>query len=156
MGADVVLLSDDGQRLITIGEFFQSPNNSSRQLKAIRPDETLTGIVIPAPQPKAHSVYLKAMPRHAWAFAQASLAMLITFNGKKVDSARIVLGGVAPIPWRLTRAEEMIMGQTLEKKLIKQVVSESCTGATTLSHNEYKVSLIQGLVTRVLMNIKPV
>jgi xanthine dehydrogenase YagS FAD-binding subunit len=96
-------------------------------------------------------VYLKAMDRRAWAFALASAAAQLTLDGDIVTHARLVLGGVANAPWRVTAAEALLEGQSLTPALAIQAAELAIQGASPLAHNRYKVSLTRELAQRALL-----
>src|SRR6185436_16273260 len=99
------------------------------------------------------SVYLKEMDRAAWGFALVSAAVRLDFDGEKISEARIVLGGVAPTPWRVPEAERLLVGQTLSPELAARAAEAAIQNAQPLSHNAYKVRLAKALVKRAVMNL---
>ncbi|MFN2514251.1 MAG: xanthine dehydrogenase family protein subunit M, partial [Pyrinomonadaceae bacterium] len=62
----------------------------------------------------------------------------------------LVLGGVAPIPWRATRAEQFLLGKTLNDDVMAEAARLALQGAQPLEKNAYKVPLTQTLVRRAL------
>ena len=69
-------------------------------------------------------------------------------------SARIVLGGVAPIPWRLPEVERMLTGQRITEELAAKASEASVTGARALSKNAYKIPLTRGVVRRAILEAR--
>ncbi|HOK46574.1 MAG TPA: molybdopterin dehydrogenase, partial [Bryobacteraceae bacterium] len=67
-----------------------------------------------------------------------------------VASARIVLGHVAPVPWRAQAAEKALTGKTLNAAAIEEAAKAAVQGATPLSMNGYKVQLASVAVKRAL------
>ena len=65
-------------------------------------------------------------------------------------SARIVLGGVAPIPWRLTEVEQMIAGQAIGPALAAKAGEAAVAGARPLAKNGYKVPMVKAMVSRAI------
>ena len=61
---------------------------------------------LPAPRPGTRSAYHKVMDREAWTHAVVSAAVVLEMDQGVCRTARIVLGGVAPIPWRLPEVEK--------------------------------------------------
>jgi xanthine dehydrogenase YagS FAD-binding subunit len=72
---------------------------------------------------------------------------------KTVRAARIVLGGVAPMPWRVAKAETALVGKTLDDKSIAAAAEIALDGATPLAQNGYKVPLTKALVRRALAKL---
>jgi len=70
-----------------------------------------------------------------------------------VKGARIVLGGVAPIPWRVPDAEAGLVGKPLNAETLNRVARLALRGAAPLGRNAYKVPLTQTLVRRALAKV---
>ncbi len=152
LDATVTLASVSGQRTLPVAELLAPPTDDERIEYRLRPGELLTEIRIPAQPDNSHGVYLKAMDRRAWAFALVSAAAQLTIEGGKVTRARLVLGGVANVPRRVTDAEELLEGQSLTPELAAQAADMAITGATPLAHNRYKVPLARELARRALLS----
>ena len=88
------------------------------------------------------------MDREAWTHALVSAAVVLEMNGDVCREARIVLGGVAPIPWRVPGAESLLAGQRVTPELAREVGAAAVAGARPLSKNAYKVPLTRGVVER--------
>jgi xanthine dehydrogenase YagS FAD-binding subunit len=72
-------------------------------------------------------------------------------SGTKVDSARVVLGHVAPIPWPAPDAEKLLAGKTVTEQVAKDAGAAALTGAKALSKNAYKIQLARVAVKRAIM-----
>ena len=64
-----------------------------------------------------------------------------------------MLGGVAPIPWRVAKAEAALVGQTMSTDLLASVARIALQGAEPLAKNGYKIPLTQTLVRRALAKV---
>ena len=111
-------------------------------------------VLLPPPPAAAASTYRKLRARGAWDFALAGAAVSLGLRGKKVERARIVLSGVAPVPWRVELAEREIVGHELSDALIERAAHRAATGATSLSGNAYKVALVRGAVAEALSELR--
>ena len=154
LDAQVTLRGPTGERSLALNDFFTLPDENHRQETDITPDELLLSIHIPTLPPGTRSVYLKAMDRKVWAFALVGVAARLHMQGDTVDEARLVLSGVAPIPWRLTAAEQMLVGQRLDEATIQRVSEAALSQAHPLEHNNYKVPLAKSLIRRALTNLQ--
>jgi xanthine dehydrogenase YagS FAD-binding subunit len=112
-------------------------------------DELLTSLRLPATD-GGHSVYLKAMDRKAWAFALVAIAARLRLDGARVTDARVVLAGVAPVPWRAPGAERALIGAEMTAAVRERAAAAALAGAEPLRDNGYKVSLAHALVRRAL------
>ena len=71
----------------------------------------------------------------------------------KVQKARIVLSGVAPIPWRSAEAEKALVGKSLTTATVSEVTNAAVKDATPLQDNEYKVTLVRGILEETLVTL---
>jgi xanthine dehydrogenase YagS FAD-binding subunit len=91
--------------------------------------------------------------RNSWDFAIASVAAALRIENGLARDVRIVLGAVAPIPWRSADAEQEVEGRPLDDTTIESAARASIARAHPLSHNEYKVALVTKLVRTALMEL---
>jgi xanthine dehydrogenase YagS FAD-binding subunit len=80
-------------------------------------------------------------------------ATVVRLDGGVVREARIVLGAVAPIPWRSARAEQALVGKALDAAGVAAAASAAIVGAAPLSDNGYKIGLLQTLLKRTLLSM---
>jgi xanthine dehydrogenase YagS FAD-binding subunit len=155
LGASVSVTGAEGNRIIALDKFFTLPNEGSiRRENVLKNDDVITGIQIPASAFAAHSTYLKFKERASLDFALSSVAAALELGaGGVVKQARIVLGGVAPIPWRASQAEAFVTGKRLDTGAIAEAARLALAGAAPLEHNAYKVPLTQALVRRALAKV---
>ena len=153
LGATVRLRGRSGERTLAVEELFAEPTEERRTETVIRPDELLLDVSLPAPVGGARSTYLKAMDRKVWAFALVGVAATLRLDGRRVAEARIVLSGVAPIPWRARAAEQELHGRDVTPELLACAAERALEGARPLEHNGYKVPLARNLVRRALTDL---
>jgi len=99
------------------------------------------------------STFIKYAMRDAWDFALASVAVAFVNDGGRARDCRIVLGGVAPTPWRRHAAEQEIEGKALTSANIESAARAAVAGAEPLAHNEYKIGLVRKLVRTALTEL---
>jgi xanthine dehydrogenase YagS FAD-binding subunit len=124
-----------------------------RRENILKPHEILTGILIPLPAPGSRSTYWKQMERDIWDFALVSVAATVRQEGGKVERTRIVLGGVAPIPWRSREAEAALVGKPLDAASAKQAADKAIERARPLRDNAYKVDLVRAVIQGALLRL---
>jgi xanthine dehydrogenase YagS FAD-binding subunit len=149
--AQAILMSPQGKRKVPLQEFFSGPNHQTETI--LKTDEYLTEIEVPIQTGRARQVFLKERIRHSADFALSSVAAVARISGEICNDIRIVLGGVAPLPYIASVAEEVIRGKKLDEGLISQAAEVSVKGAKPLSMNGYKVGLTKTLVKRALASI---
>src|SRR5438477_6975915 len=152
LGASVSITGADGKRTIGLDKFFTLPAEGNiRRENVLKNDEIITEVQVPASAFAAHSTYIKFKERDSLDFALASVAAAVEVGpDKTVRQARVVLGGVAPIPWRVPKAEASLIGKTLSDEVLRHAAAIALEGAKPLAKNAYKVPLTQTLVRRAL------
>ena len=93
------------------------------------------------------------MDRQAWTHAVVSAAVILELEDGRCSAASIVLGGVAPIPWRSAEAEQLIIGQTISADLARQAGEVAVRDAQPLAKNAYKVPMTSAVVERVITTL---
>ena len=86
-----------------------------RRKTSLADDELLTHVILPPPgNVKTGHYEVRYKASHDWplAFSTVVLAM----NGNTIQSARVVLGAVAPVPWRSEDAERALVGKPLNEQ----------------------------------------
>jgi xanthine dehydrogenase YagS FAD-binding subunit len=148
-GASFVLEGKKGPRTVAAEEFFVPPAKDPERENSIAPDEVLTEIRIPSAA-GVKSAYLEIRERAAFDWPLVAAAIALKADGGVVKEARVVLGAVAPVPWRSTRTEQALAGKKLDDATIVAAARAATVGAQPLSDNGYKVGLVQTLVRRML------
>ena len=87
-------------------------------------------------------------------FAISSVAAVLQMQGNRVNKARIVLGGVAPIPWRAEEAEAELEGKPLDEAVIDTAAAAAVARANPMRHNAYKIHLTRNLVKDALWRLR--
>src|SRR4029077_4303914 len=139
-----------GDRTVPSAQFFALPSVDAARENVLHDDELLADITLPAPAPGMRSAYHKVMYREAWTHALVSAAVVAQMDNGVCRTARVVLGGVAPIPWRLQAVEAMLAGQRITPELAAKAGEKAVEGARPLQKNRYKVPMTQALVARAL------
>ncbi len=154
LDAKVRLTGPKGSRVLPLEKFFVLPEDDVKAENVLEPGEVLTEVTLPAPPAGLRSSYRKVRSRGSWDFALAGLALAVTMKpDRKVASARVVLSGVAPIPWRSLNVEQAILGRVLDAKTIAKAADAAVVGARPLAQNGYKLDMVRGLVTDELTKI---
>jgi xanthine dehydrogenase YagS FAD-binding subunit len=142
-----------GDRDVPAGEFFTLPTADASRENVLKDGEMLVSIALPPPARGARGTYHKVLDREAWTHAVVSAAIVLEMNGDACRSARVVLGGVAPIPWRLPAVEKMLAGQRITPDLAAKAGDAAVAGARPLAKNGYKVPMTRAMVSRTLLDI---
>jgi xanthine dehydrogenase YagS FAD-binding subunit len=142
-----------GDRTLSSSEFFILPKQNAARENVLADDEVLVSVRIPARRPGVRSTYQKVMDRETWTHAVVSAAVVLEMEKDICRSARVVLGGVAPVPWRLEEVEKLLAGQRITGALLRKAGDAAVAGARPLSQNAYKVPLTRNLVRRTVADL---
>ena len=146
------LIGPGGERVVPAGEFFTLPRVGVERENVLEPNEILAGVTVPAAA-GLRSTYAKVLDREAWTHAVVSVALALRMEGDHIRRADVVLGGVAPIPWRVAAVEELLAGQPVTAALAAEAGRLAVDGARPLSKNRYKIPLVENLVRRTLLSL---
>ena len=87
---------------------------------------------------------------HDWPLASASV--VLDTSGTTVRAARVVLGAVAPIPWRSKAAEAELAGKTITEQIAMAAADAAVEAAQPMTQNDYKVRIARTAVKRAIIN----
>jgi xanthine dehydrogenase YagS FAD-binding subunit len=149
LGAEVKTQSGSGSRVIAMDELYTLPADSDVTRETVLgPDELIESVSLPALPAGLRTTYMKARERGSFDFALSAVALGVRMDGDKIAECRIVLGSVAPIPWRATAAEALAVGMKDEPSAWASIAKRALEGAEPLSENAYKVPLTEGLIEK--------
>jgi xanthine dehydrogenase YagS FAD-binding subunit len=151
LGAKIRLAGAGGSREVNAADFFVTPKSDGEREIALKPNEIVTHITIPAAARGFRSATYEVRQKTAldWPLAAASVAVKMTAG--KITAAQIVLGHVAPIPWQANDAAKWLVGQSINENTAAKAGEAAVQGARPLSQNGYKVKLAQVAVKRALL-----
>jgi xanthine dehydrogenase YagS FAD-binding subunit len=152
-GASVRVAGPKGTRLIPVEKLYVLPQENVEKETVLTFGEILTEILLPPAGPGLRSSYRKVRARQSWDFALAGVTLALQFKGERVEKARVILSGAAPIPWRSREIEEAITGKPLDRDIVARAADEAVRKAEPLQRNGYKVSLFRGIVKEELLAI---
>jgi xanthine dehydrogenase YagS FAD-binding subunit len=146
LGATVRLFGPGGAREVPAGKFFLTPKSASEREHDLRPDEIVTEVRVPPPG-GANATY-EVREREALDWPLASASVVLRLRGGNVQSARVVLGHVAPVPWPSREAEAALAGKAVTEEVAFAAGEAALKGARALSGNAYKIRLARVAVKR--------
>ncbi|MFE9029415.1 FAD binding domain-containing protein [Streptomyces iakyrus] len=149
----VELVGPDGARSVAAADFHRLPGDRPEQDTEIRPGELVTGVVLPAVAAGLPSAYRKARGRASYAFALASVAVVLRLEDGVVGHAGLAFGALAHRPWRARRAEEALLGAAPTRAAFEHAVDLELAAAQPLRDNAYKVPLARNLAVDVLSRL---
>jgi xanthine dehydrogenase YagS FAD-binding subunit len=151
LDAQIKIAGPAGERTMPLEKFFVLPSVDYRRENILKPAEIVTEIYVPTPKPWSKGFYHKVRERQAWDHAIVAVATIVQSNSGMARDGRVVLGGVAPIPWRAPKAEAFLRGKKIDDAVAQQAGAIAVEGAKPLKDNIYKVKMAQDLVRRGLL-----
>jgi xanthine dehydrogenase YagS FAD-binding subunit len=149
-GATFRLLGPKGERLVPASEYFTLPTKNVRTENVLAPDELLTHVILPPPgDVKSGHYEVRYKASHDWPIAFATV--LLSMSGSTVKSARVVMGAVAPVPWRSRPAEEALAGKPVTEPTAAAAADAALRDARPLKQNAYKVQVAKVAVKRAIL-----
>jgi len=149
LGADVHIYGEKGERAVPTENFFLGPRNVEETV--LKTSELISRITVPEPKPQSKSIFIKSRIRNTWDFALASVAVSMNLDTERTPrDVRVVLGGVAPYPYRVTAAESELEGRKLNEAVTNKAADAAVHKSQPLKMNAYKVKLIRSLVKRAI------
>lgn len=157
-GARVRVAGPSGAREIDLGELYQMPNQNLYGETVLQPNEIVTHVIVPSPgslaqvpggQARSATFEVRLKQSHDWPLAMASVNLVV--DDGTVRFARIVMGAVAPVPWRVQAAERVLVGKPLSEGAALEAAAAAVAGARAMSGNAHKIQIARTAVKRAIL-----
>jgi xanthine dehydrogenase YagS FAD-binding subunit len=144
----------NGEREIAFGDFHRLPGDTPERDTNLAPGELIIAVDLPAMPFAARSHYLKVRDRASYVFALVSVAAALDLgSNKKINDARIALGGVAHKPWRARNAEKRLIGQDANEETFRAAAEAELAAAKGYKYNSYKIELAKRAIAGALSSV---
>ena len=153
MNARARIIGPAGERGVELEKFFTLPSIDAMRENSLRPGEVIVEVTVPAPAAGTRSTYLEAREKQSfdWPLVSVAAVLMSAPGSKSIRDSRIVLGAVAPIPWRVPGAEAAIKGAPLDIARAKAAAEAALKDAQPMSDNAYKVTIAKVMVRRAIL-----
>jgi NADPH-dependent glutamate synthase beta subunit-like oxidoreductase/CO/xanthine dehydrogenase FAD-binding subunit len=141
-----------GAKIITTERTLTAQELLTRELTVqdiLEPGELVKEIRVPKLKGEMH--YDKKRVRNAIDFAIVSLASCLEVGDHVIRDARIVFGGVAPIPYRMPEVEEFLRGKRVTEEMAEEAAALAVRDAVPMGKNEYKLFMIKELLVNAVL-----
>lgn len=149
-GAKVRMQTPKGQRELPLEKFYVVPKTENDREHDLQPNEIVTEIVIP-PAEGTKVAHYEIRQKAAFDWPLAVAAVSLKMDGSNVQSARVVLGHVAPTPWLSAEAASSLKGQSVSDASAQKAAEAALSNAKPLTQNAYKVQLARVAVKRAIL-----
>jgi xanthine dehydrogenase YagS FAD-binding subunit len=134
------------ERTVSLDEFFRVPISPRDDENVLGRGELVREVLVPLKGAGKRAAYIEAREKQSFDWPLVSCAV----NLNEPSKPRVVLGAVAPIPWRLEKVEKLIAGRQLSDGVVERAKNVAMDGALPMSHNGYKLRLVGALVEQAL------
>jgi len=142
------------ERDIAFADFHRLPGDTPQRDTNLAADELIIAVDLPAISFATRSHYLKARDRASYAFALVSVAVALDLGlNRKINAARLALGGVAHKPWRANAAEKTLIGQEANEKTFRAAAEAELAPAKAYKYNSFKIELAKRAIIRALRTV---
>ena len=130
LGAVAQVQGPGGTREIPVESFCTAPGQT-----ALKPDELLVSIRIPAPAAHSGAQYLRFIPRNEMDIAIAGAGVSVTLDaaGKTFTAARIALASVGPTPIFAKEAGDALVGKPVSEDSIRAAAEAAGAAAKPIT-----------------------
>lgn len=154
LGAELVLLSAAGERVVPLSEFYPGFRRT-----VLQPGELVREIRFPALTDRQRGLFLKLGLRRAQAISVINVALVLRFDGEQVQDAQITLGCLAPTIVHARTAEEFLRGKTLDPAICGEAGRLACADVAPIDDLRgsaaYRQMTLAGLVADGLRRLAP-
>ncbi|MDA2937843.1 FAD binding domain-containing protein [Acidobacteria bacterium AH-259-A15] len=150
LGSRLKIFGPDGAREVDLQDFYLIPTKQGEREYKLAAAEIVTDILVP-PASRQNNATYEVRQKEALDWPLAAAAVALQMDGSRVKTARVVLGHVAPIPWRALQAEKFLAGKTIGEDVAERAGEAAVTGARPLSGNKYKIRLARVAVKRAIL-----
>jgi xanthine dehydrogenase YagS FAD-binding subunit len=150
LDADVEIIGPAGVRSLPFSALHRVPGDAPDIETTLRPGEVISFFFISAAPWTRRSLFVKVRDRESYEFAVASAAVALDLVDGLVRTSRIALGGVATVPWRAERAEDILRGKPIDDRTARAAAETAFAAARPRKHNAFKVELGKRTLMRAL------
>ncbi|MGI4737643.1 MAG: FAD binding domain-containing protein [Janthinobacterium lividum] len=140
-------------RIVPLADFYKLPGSTPHIENHLELGEIITAITVPAAAHARKSHYLKVRDRASYAYALVSAAVGLDVQGGTIRSARVALGGVGTVPWRVPAVEKYLVGKPATEDSFRAAAALAVREAKPYEHNKFKLELAQRTIVRALLEV---
>jgi len=154
MRASATIVGPAGTRNVELEKFFTLPTVDPKRENSLKPGEIITEVIVPAPSAGVRSHYLEAREKQSFDWPLVSVAIVLdgASGTKTIRDARVVMGAVAPVPWRSLDAEAALKSGPLDESRARAAADAALKDAQSMSDNAYKIVIAKVIVRRAIMH----
>ena len=149
--AMVEIVGPKGPRTVSAEKFFVIPKTDQEREHDLKPDEIVTAVVLSSKLPRVRAGHYEVRQKEAFDWPYATAAVALQMNSSTVQTARVVMGHVAPVPWVSQEAAQALVGKAVTQATADQAAQAAVSKAKGLGRNEQKIHLARVAVKRAIL-----
>lgn len=153
LGAQATIGTVKADKVVPLEAFYALPEVDVTRENILANGQFLKSVWVPGPKPGQKAAYVKLKERATWDFALVSAAVAGVAAGGVLSEVAVVMGGVAPVPWRLKKAEDVLRGKPVTEALIRQAADAALADAAPMRENGYKADLVFAALKRAVLAV---
>ena len=150
LGASIDIAGPKGSRSIPLEEFYRIPQKQGEREHDLAPDEIVVCLKLPPPG-RDHHLVLRSSTKARIRLARGDRHRFTLTKSENVTSASVVLGHVAPIPWRSKEAEAALIGKAIDERVAAAASEAALQPARNLGQNGYKIQIARVALKRAIL-----
>jgi xanthine dehydrogenase YagS FAD-binding subunit len=148
LDAAIEVCSASSKRNVLLRDLYELPGSTPHVETVLEPGEVIAAITVPSSATTRRSHYVKVRDRASFEFAVVSAAAALGIDQNRIRQARIAVGGVGTVPWRLPQVEGAMVGSMLQPAALHEAAALAAEGARGWGHNDFKIELMQRAIVR--------
>jgi|SRR5271170_1209100 len=150
LGATIKITGPKGSRSISLESFYVTPQKEGQREHSLQANEVMVSLKLPTPAPGTSTSYYEVRQKHGFDWPAATATVSLVLKKKTVSSASIVLGHVAPTPWRAKDAEAALVGKVIDADVAAAASQAALQSAVSLGQNGYKIQIARVALSRAI------
>jgi xanthine dehydrogenase YagS FAD-binding subunit len=151
LGANIDIVGPKGSRSIRLEEFYKIPTKRGEREHDLAPNEIVIRLKLPPPSVGSSTAYYEVRQKHGFDWPVATATVSLQKNGDNVIGATVVLGHVAPVPWRSKEAETALVGKVIDDQVATDASDAALQPARNLGQNGYKIQVAHVALKRAIL-----
>jgi xanthine dehydrogenase YagS FAD-binding subunit len=150
LGAKIGIKGPQGSRSIPLESFYVIPQTVGQREHSLQPNEIVVSLTLPPPLRGTSTSYYEVRQKHGFDWPAATATVSLVIKNKTVAAASVVLGHVAPIPWRSKEAEAALVGKVIDESVAAVASQAALEPARSLGQNGYKIQIARVALSRAI------
>ena len=151
LGAKIDIAGPKGSRSIPLEKFYRIPLRQGEREHDLAPNEMVVRMKLPPPVAGSSTSYYEVRQKHGFDWPLATATVSFQKNRDSVTDASVVLGHVAPVPWRSKEAEATLVGKVIDELVASDASNAALQPARNLGQNGYKVQVARVALKRAIL-----